>query len=216
MTSREKAIDYYHRVIQMGVNAHAVSINDIAVNDLIEAFTRVIEANNEYLLTDAVLYFIAYKSDKENVIELINSLTDKEKSIYFMFKFFNSIPNRLHDYYFKYLNEYEKKYYQFMMSQILNNKLIDKIGGFAECNLFLNIIIILISMAVIDQKEMDNFKIEYEAYLNDGKNKIDEILMQDLCGDYKPSTARDVYKFDIQRLIHYIFIKENENRKEIR
>ena len=103
-----------------------------------------------------------------------------------------------------------------MMSQILNNKLIDKIGGFAECNLFLNIIIILISMAVIDQKEMDNFKIEYEAYLNDGKNKIDEILMQDLCGDYKPSTARDVYKFDIQRLIHYIFIKENENRKEIR
>ena len=216
MTSREKAIDYYHRVIQMGVNAHAVSINDIAVNDLIEAFTRVIEANNEYLLTDAVLYFIAYKSDKENVIELINSLTDKEKSIYFMFKFFNSIPNRLHDYYFKYLNVYEKKYYQFMMSQILNNKLIDKIGGFAECNLFLNIIIILISMAVIDQKEMDNFKIEYEAYLNDGKNKIDEILMQDLCGDYKPSTARDVYKFDIQRLIHYIFIKENENRKEIR
>ena len=216
MTSREKAIDYYHRVIQMVVNAHAVSINDIAVNDLIEAFTRVIEANNEYLLTDGVLYFIAYKSDKENVIELIDSLTDKEKSIYFMFKFFNSIPNRLHDYYFKYLNVYEKKYYQFMMSQILNNKLIDKIGGFAECNLFLNIIIILISMAVIDQKEMDNFKIEYEAYLNDGKNKIDEILMQDLCGDYKPSTARDVYKFDIQRLIHYIFIKENENRKEIR
>ena len=153
----------------------------------------------------------------KDMIKLVKSLNNKDESICFINEFLNSIPLSLYDYYFKHMNQYEKEYYNFILKNILHNHILTANQSFEDGYLLVNICILLVSMAIVDRKDIERFSKEFNEYISDANNKIDEILMQGICHeDPKPYTARDTYSFDVMQLIHFMYNKLNDEKREIR
>ena len=108
MSSVDKAYDYYHKIVNLGTKVETGKLTLINIKDMIEALSSVIDNGNDYLLTDATMYFIASQDESEKMIKLVKSLNNKDESICFINDFLNSIPLSLYDYYFKHMNQYEK------------------------------------------------------------------------------------------------------------
>lgn len=217
MSTVEKAYDYYHKIVNLKKDAKTDKLTLINIKDMIEALSSVIDNGNDYLLTDATMYFIASQDDAEDMIKLVKSLNNIDESICFINEFLNSIPLSLYDYYFKHMNQYEKEYYDFILKHILHNPLLSEGQSFEDGFLLVNICILLVSMAIVDRKDIERFSKEFNEYISDANNKIDEILMQGICHeDPKPYTARDTYSFDVKQLIHFMYNKLNDEKREIR
>ena len=217
MSTVEKAYDYYHKIVNLKKDAKTDKLTLINIKDMIETLSSVIDNGNDYLLTDATMYFIASQVDAEDMIKLVKSLNNKDESICFINEFLNSIPLSLYDYYFKHMNQYEKEYYNFILKNILHNHILTANQSFEDGYLLVNICLLLVSMAIVDRKDIERFSKEFNEYISDANNKIDEILMQGICHeDPKPYTARDTYSFDVMQLIHFMYNKLNDEKREIR
>ena len=217
MSTVEKAYDYYHKIVSLETNVKTDKLTLINIKDMIEVLSSVIDNGNDYLLTDATMYFIASQDDAEDMIKLVKSLNNKDESICFINEFLNSIPLSLYDYYFKHMNQYEKEYYNFILKNILHNHILTANQSFEDGYLLVNICILLVSMAIVDRKDIERFSKEFNEYISDANNKIDEILMQGICHeDPKPYTARDTYSFDVMQLSHFMYNKLNDEKREIR
>ena len=121
MSSVDKAYDYYHKIVNLGTKVETGKLTLINIKDMIEALSSVIDNGNDYLLTDATMYFIASQDESEKMIKLVKSLNNKEESIKFIHDFINHIHLHLYIYYFSCMNEYERKYYDFVLKHILHN-----------------------------------------------------------------------------------------------
>lgn len=217
MSTVEKAYDYYHKIVNLETKAQSSELTLINIKDMIEALSSVIENGNDYLLTDATMYFIASQDNSEKMIKLVKSLNNKEESIHFIHEFINHIHLHLYVYYFNCMNDYERKYYDFILKHIFHNPLLSEGQSFEDGYLLLHIGLLLVSIAIVDRKDIEVFSKEFEEYISDVNNKIDEILIQGVCHeDPKPYTSRETYSFDIMQLIHVIYNKLNEQKREIR
>ena len=217
MSAVEKAYDYYHKIVNLETKAQSSELTLINIKDMIEALSSVIDNGNDYLLTNATMYFIASQDNSDTMINLIKSLNNKEESINFIHEFINHIHLHLYVYYFKYMNDYERKYYDFILKHVFHNPLLSEGQNFEDGYLLLHIGLLLVSIAIVDRKDIEVFSKEFYEYIGDASNKIDEILMQGICHeDPKPYTSRETYSFDIKQLIHVIYGKLNEQKREIR
>ena len=102
MSTVEKAYDYYHKIVNLKKDAKTDKLTLINIKDMIETLSSVIDNGNDYLLTNATMYFIASQDNSDTMINLIKSLNNKEESINFIHEFINHIHLHLYVYYFKY------------------------------------------------------------------------------------------------------------------
>ena len=101
MSTVEKAYDYYHKIVNLKKDAKTDKLTLINIKDMIEALSSVIDNGNDYLLTDATMYFIASQDDAEDMIKWtkckkesvrqpsLEDINEREQ----LYKFMNDVDN---------------------------------------------------------------------------------------------------------------------------
>ena len=178
-----------------------------------EAIKKLVEANIDYLLTDAYIFYVLMANSIPNVIKTLLSLLDENERIYHMYYYFKLATARNDGYISKRMIGYEKELFKehFDTLSIIGDMYIDDKDG----NLLYNILCMITGYVFSMNDSIDNFRKYIDPYLNDTENMLDKLLLQDIC-KLKWNCFTDVYDFDARKLISFIKYNLENERKDIR
>ena len=178
-----------------------------------EAIKKLVEANIDYLLTDAYIFYVLMANSIPNVIKTLLSLLDENERVLHMYYYFKMATARKDGYISKRMAGYEKELFKehFDTLAIIGDMYIDDKDG----NLLYNILCIITGYVFSMNDSIDNFRKYIDPYLKDTENMLDKLLLQDIC-TLKWNCFTDVYDFDARKLISFIKSNLENERKDIR
>ena len=232
----EKVDKYYEK---LGYFAKMYSVNKLEwvsyqySEEIKEKFDAVIRANNEYLLTDAFMYYLVQTScvDHGNgapllkaIRDLLSDLTTPEGTLIRITDFFRkikSVDNETTCYstiktYKETLNDYEKSLYLECckhIGYIYNNDLI------LPSDYYLLRVIFFIITAYVRINNLDQSKLEdfIKDYIDNYESRIEELMLQVCHYEYDYDRDDRKYAYKMEELANYVVSKlEDSIKMEIR
>ncbi len=212
MKKREKVSHYYKELLS------SCLYPDDKINAVLEyiglrkSFKKIIESNNEYLLTKGVIWYIANPMT-DHSIDRILKLANNDTLLSFIAQYIDDISFDSFYYYHIYenqLNEYEKSIFEHF------NETIDNFEDNDVYDLFTTIFRFIAAYVYLNKETIDDFDSYIKPYLINPIDKLDELLLQGVCtigsDEY---TRRDEYFWHDEELLNYVVSRLNNNIQKV-
>lgn len=216
MNNDEKVNYYLNRFIEIVKeinNRNKIPHINLDSKSIKEAIKKIVEANIDYLLTDAYIFYVLMANSIPNVINTLLSLLDENERILHMYYYFKMASARKDGYISNRMTGYEKDLF---IEHLNTVPMIDDVSiDDKDFNLLYNILCIITGYVFSMNDSIDNLKKHMGPYFYDTENMLDQLLLQDIC-TLKWNSFTDVYDFDARKLISFIKNNLENEKKDIR
>ncbi len=223
MEKNIKARLYFDKImefVERRVGKNRVNGFEYDYRKIKEAIIAVLDSNNEYLLTDCLLYYIVSESVNEGwdfsgcLISLLNSLTKEDTKLVTVTKYIIAIrfkePLETYTSYQFLLNDYEKSIY-FEYCENLRVMWEDDFFIPSDYNMLKAVFQILTAYTFINNLDKDYLHSIIKPHLENRKNILEELLLHVCKFEYDYNFDNRVYAYDINELSKFIVSKLNDN-----
>lgn len=221
MDDNEKVEALYHE-LYMNILRHNIDDNldlkkykyDIKYKELIK---KLVDSGNDYLLTKTFMWFLvfgySYCSSSEVLLlfiyENLMNLNDPDKRVFLIKKYIYYLNDNLLSYE---LNDNEKELNASVSTMKIN--LINKFIYHKDHCLMEDAIYVIATDSLINKRECEEFESTCKAYIDDWKNKVEEVRLQLNLIDEK---REFYYKYDEKEFVRYVLNQiNNDCKREIR
>lgn len=181
------------------------------------ALKTIIESNNEYLLTDSLIWYIANPDHDEQIYSRLKKLTDYDSMLLFIQNYIEDIC--CDNYYYNHiycnlLNEYEQSLFDHFQKTVNAVYRSDKYGDTED---LLNDIFRFIASYVLVNKESNHDYDSYiKPYFTDTIGRIDELLLQGVCEMVSDEyTQTDEYFWEDDELLKFVIGRLGNNVQKV-